>query len=145
MNFDLGETDEQGKDRKMIKPPQVDHNDWVLLKDPKSKKAQQIPLLLKSQVRKIQRRYTACHEKTTSTDKKQVLRVENVKPIKVMKPNPRFNKEKAEEDKKPQTPQKFKNEKKSKDALIDVAKKLFSDEEGGFESFELAIKEEEMS
>ena len=40
MNFDLGETDEQGKDKKMIKTPQVDHNDWVLLKDPKTKEAQ---------------------------------------------------------------------------------------------------------
>ena len=35
--------------------------------------------------------------------------------------------------------------KKDEDALTDVTKKLFSDDEGDFESFELAIKEEEMS
>ena len=62
-----------------------------------------------------------------------------------MRPNPRFNREKTEEDKKPQTPQEFEIEKKSEDALADVTKKLFSDDEGGFENFELAIKEEEMS
>ena len=78
MNFDLGEIDEQKKDRKMIKPPQVDHNNWVLLKDPKSTEVQ-IPPLSKSQVRKIQRRYTACHGKVTSTDKKQVLKTEAAK------------------------------------------------------------------
>ena len=39
-----------------------------------------------------------------------------------------FNREKIEEDKKPQNPQEIEIEKKSKDALTDVAKKLFSDE-----------------
>ena len=36
-------------------------------------------------------------------------------------------------------------EKKEKDAITEVSKKLLSDDEGGFESFELAIKEEDMS
>ena len=81
----------------------------------------------------------------TSTNKKQVLRTEEKRPIEVIKPNPRFNREKVEEDKKPQTPQEFEIEKKSEDALTDVTKKLFSDDEGGFKNFELAIKEEEMS
>ena len=62
-----------------------------------------------------------------------------------MKPNPRFNREKAEEDKKPQTSQEFETEKKNEDALTNVTKKLFSDDEGGFKNFELAINEEEMS
>ena len=53
MNFDLKEIGEQQNDRNMIKLPQVDHNNCVLLKDPKSKEAQQIPLLSKSQIRKI--------------------------------------------------------------------------------------------
>ena len=140
MNFDLGETDKLRKNKKMIKPPQVDHNNWVLLKDPKSKEAQQISLLSKFQVRKIQRRYTACHGKTTSKDEEQMLRTEVIRPTGEMRPNPRFNREKAKEDRKPQIPQENKIRKKNEDALIDVTKKLFSDDEGGFESFELAIK-----
>ena len=84
MNFDLEETNEQRSNKKMIKPPQVGHNNWVLLKDPKSKESQHIPLLLKSQIRKIQRRYTACHYKITSKVKKQMLRTE------VVRPNPRL-------------------------------------------------------
>ena len=123
----------------MIKPPQVDHNNWVLLKDLKSKEAQQISLLSKSQIRKIQRRYTVCHGKVTSKDKEQMLRT------KVTRPNPRFNREKAEEDGKPQIPQELEIGKKNEAALTDVSQKLLSDNQGGFESFELAIKEEEMS
>ena len=91
------------------------------------------------------RSYTACHGKATSMDKKQVLKTEEVKPVEEMKPNPRFNREKAEEDKKHQTPTEFGIEKKNEAVLTDVTKKLLSDEEGGFESFELAIKGEEMS
>ena len=55
-----------------------------------------------------------------------------------------FNKEEAEEDRNPQASQEFEREigKKDEDALTDVSKKLLSDDEGGFESFELAIKEE---
>ena len=128
----------------MIKPPQVDHNNWVLLKDPKSTEPQ-IPPLSKSQVRKIQRRYTACHGKVTSMDKKQVLKTKVVKPVEEIKPNPRFNREKAEEDKKHQTPTEFRIEKENEAALTDATKKLLSDEEGGFESFELAIRGEEMT
>ena len=58
----------------------------------------------------------------------------------VARPNPRFNMEK-----KPQNPHEIEIEKKNKDTLTDVTKKLLSDDEGGFENFELAIKEEEMS
>ena len=134
MNFDLGETDEQGKDRKMIKPPQVDHNNWVLLKDPKSKEAK-IPPLSKSQVRKIQRRYTACHGKATSMDKKQVMKTEVIKPVEEIKPNPRFNREKAKEDNKHQIPTESGIEKENETVLTDATKKLLNDEEGGFESF----------
>ena len=108
--------------------------------DPKSKESQQIPLLSKSQIRKIQRRYTACHHKITPKVKEQMLRTE------VIRPNPRFNREKVEEDRKIQVFQGFEGEigKKDEDAIIEVSKKLLSDDEGGFESFELAIKEEEM-
>ena len=62
-----------------------------------------------------------------------------------MKPNPRFNREKAEEDRKPQTPQEIETGKENDDALIEVSKKLLGIEEASFDSFELAIKEEEMS
>ena len=74
-----------------------------------------------------------------------MLRTELVRPTEKVRPNPRFNKEKAEEDRKPQIPQEIAIEKKNEDALTGVAKKLFSDDEGGFESFKLAVKEEEMS
>ena len=60
----------------MIKPPQVDHKNWVLLKDPKAKESQQIPLLSKSQIRKIQKRYIAYHGKITPKVKKKILRTE---------------------------------------------------------------------
>ena len=129
------------KIKKMINPLQVDHNNWVLLKDPKSKESQHIPLLSKSKIKKIQRRYTTCHGKMTSKVKEQMLRTE------VVRPNPRFNREKEEEERKPQTSQEFEIEieRKDEEALTDVSKKLLSDDEGGFEGFELAIKEEEMS
>ena len=98
----------------MIKPPQVDHNNWMLLKDPKSKEAQQIPLLSKFQIKKIQRRYTACHGKTTLKDKEQMLRTEVVRPTEEMRPNPRFNREKAEEDKNPKFLKRLKLRRKMK-------------------------------
>ena len=98
-----------------------------------------------SQIRKIQRRYTACHGKVTSKDKEQILRTEEVRPIEIVKPNPKFNREKAEEDRKLQTPQEIEIGKENEEALIEVSKKLLGVEEAGFDSFELAIKEEEMS
>ena len=57
MNFELEEPNAQHNGGKMIKPPQVGHNNWVLLKDLKSRDSQYIPLLSKSQIKNIMRRY----------------------------------------------------------------------------------------
>lgn len=43
---------------RMIKPPLVAPNNWVLLKNPKPREPDVVPIISRSQRRKIQRRYT---------------------------------------------------------------------------------------
>ncbi|XP_028054285.1 uncharacterized protein LOC114258513 [Camellia sinensis] len=50
-----GDVVNQGR---MIKPPMVAPNNWVLLKHPKTREPDMVPVISRSQRRKIQRRYT---------------------------------------------------------------------------------------
>lgn len=47
-----------GNQGRMVKPPLAAPNNWVLLKHPKTKEPDMVPVISRSQRRKIQRRYT---------------------------------------------------------------------------------------
>ena len=47
-----------GDQGKMVKPPLVAPNNWVLLKHPKTKEPNMVPVISRSQRRKIHHRYT---------------------------------------------------------------------------------------
>ena len=104
----MDESKMQNNGVKMIKPPQVGHNNWVLLKDQKSKDSKYVPLLSKSQIKKIQMKYSACQRRIVLKANNQILK------SKIVKPNSRFNRERTEEDRKVQPFQEFEKEMKEK-------------------------------
>ncbi|KAG5565488.1 hypothetical protein RHGRI_001395 [Rhododendron griersonianum] len=76
------------KANKTYKPPNSPVGQWVLVRDPKTKVPQMVPILTRTQKRKLQRRYT-------------LFQMEELPPKEKMwretKPNPRFNRVRNEE------------------------------------------------
>ncbi|KAG5524211.1 hypothetical protein RHGRI_031021 [Rhododendron griersonianum] len=67
---------------KTFKPPSSNSGNWVLIRDPKSKIPQMVPLLSRTQKRKLQRKYTLFQSGESSTGGESERGA---------RPNPRFN------------------------------------------------------